>query len=72
MTEELQTFFDAVVAEEHRIEKDLQMHTWAGMVTARNIFSAHFNRPVMHGDNVKYDLARVNVIRRNKGQEGLC
>lgn len=70
--EALNEFFNAVDAEQKRVSEVLQMQTWNGMMKARKIYAAHFNTPVEHGMNVLYDIARVNVIRRNENREGLC
>lgn len=72
LPKELVEFFEAVTAEEDRVHETLQMNTGHGMTKARELFESHFNRKYHHGDNVKYDIARVNVILRNEGAMPLC
>jgi ribosomal protein S17E len=47
-------------------------NTFEGWRNVIAIYEKHFNEKYEHGDNVVYEVARVNILRKLRNAETLC
>jgi hypothetical protein len=66
---DFKNFQNQVFTELDRVSKlKNTLHGWENMI---KIFENHFGKKYQHGDNVAYEISRVNILLESEGRAKL-